>query len=66
MKGGSTYRYEVKRGLRGAVPALRKCAKSPHKGQAVDFMSGRNGMWHQGHLVSHLKDFEHKDCKALE
>lgn len=30
--------------------ALCKCRKSPHKGQAVNFISGRNGMWHQGHL----------------
>lgn len=30
--------------------ALCRCGKSPHKGQAVNFITGRNGMWHQGHL----------------
>lgn len=45
----------VKRGLRGAVLALSKCAKSPHKGQAVDFMSGRNRLWHQSHLCESSK-----------
>lgn len=38
--------------------AFSKGIKSPHKGEAVDFMSVRNTMWL---LVRHLKGFEHKD-----
>lgn len=65
MKGGSTCSYVVKRGLRGAVSALCKCAESPHKGQASDSIGGM-GCGIRAIFVSHLKDFEHRDFKALE
>lgn len=47
---GSTYSYEVKRGLRGVTLTLSKHAKIPHKGEAMDFMSVRNRVWRQDHL----------------